>query len=406
MKKYAWLIYIISCFFIGFLFTYLVYIGLWTRLMDGFRSIPIWLYILWLPVVFYVTLTMHELGHLIAFRIQGVKIRALYLTIFVFYKNDKGWHFTIKPKLWVLFGGMVIPDLPQIKSDEDMDHITHVFARSLIAAPYVTISVMILSVMSFLLVWIFGSGSFCFGLLTIFMMYTVLLSSLYIYTFKLNTKHLYGDFVAYKKIKEDPLFRFAEIYQYQSFSLDVDDNVTYLYEHAKRLIESQDKLKHHLFMIMTLMAYLEGVMHHELSPSTIIDEKLSTLPVRSLASTEEGLTLLYMLAEYHYHQQRVDIAYAFVEKAQKHAGKKLPELLKNYLYKRTEHVLHIAYHDAFLSLDENLYIGQAWLFEAIEDPYDILRKTHEQLPFQVYVCDIPVDNISGYDIKKDVNDDI
>ncbi len=389
MKKYAWLIYIVSCFIIGFVFTYLVYIGLWARLIDGFRDVPIWLYFIGAIFVFYMTLTLHEFGHIIAFKVQGIHIRALYLTIFVFYKDEKGWHFTIRPKLWILFGGLVVPDLPQVKNDKDMKYVSTAFSKSLMTAPIVTISVMGLMILVFFIVWLFGSGSFGFGLLTISMIYTVILSSIYIYTFKLNTKNIYGDLVAYRKMKEDPFFQFTEIYQYQSFSLSVDRENKYFYEKACQLLTDVPRFKHDIFIIVTIMAYLEGVIHLQQPISADIDAKLSKLPINQFTKSVEGLTLVYELAEYYYCRGLVEKAYHLVNQAKHHAGKHVPMALKNYMLKRAEHVMHITYHDDFLADKKNIYIGQAWLFEPISDPYDDLIKQHEKLPFQVYVCEMP-----------------
>ncbi len=389
MKKYAWLIYLISCFILGFVFTFLVYIGLWSTLIDGFRSVPIWLYFVLVPVVFYVTLTIHEMGHLIAFVIQGVKIRALYLTIFVFYKDNKGWHVTIKPKLWVLFGGLVVPDLPPIQDKEDMKRLSRIFSIALITAPIVTIAFMSISIISFLLVWILGSGTLGFGILTVSTIYITLLSILYIYTFGLNTKHLYGDFVAYRKMKEDPLFQFAQLYQYQTFALHEDKQATCLYEQATTLIENQHKLKHNLFLMMTLSAYLEGVIHEHQSTSKKIDKLLLNIPIRRYSQSPEGLSLVYLLAEYYYVKSDVKKAYHLIEKANQYAGKQIPKKLSLYLYNRAQHIMHIKYHRSFLNNHDNIYIGHAWLFEVLEDPYEAAKKEHKKLPFKAYVCHIP-----------------
>lgn len=389
MKKYAWLIYLLGCFFLGALFTFLVYLGLWQRLISSFQSVSIWFYILLLPLAFYVTLTLHELGHLIAFRVQGIKIRALYLTIFVFFKDQKGWHVRVVPKLWVLFGGLVVPDLDEIHSDDDLKDVSNKFAKSLIAAPIVTISFMGITILAFLLTWMFSQGGLGFGLLTIFMIYTVLLSALYIYTFGLNTKQLYGDFVAYRKIKEDELFQFVELYQYQSFSLSHHEDQPYFYQKARHLIEKQSSIKINMFMIVTLMTYMEGVIHHKEPLSDKIDDMINHLSLHQLVKSEEGLTLIYTLIEYHYVKGDVEKAYQLLDRADKTVSKKIPLKLKLYLKKRCEHVIHHTYHETFLNNDENLYIGQAWLFEVLENPYDSLRKSHEPLPYQVYQCLIP-----------------
>ena len=53
---------------------------------------------------------------------------------------------------------------------------------------------------------IFSSNYTWVGFITVFNFYTILLSSLYIYTFSLSNQLFYGDFVAYKKMKAESLF--------------------------------------------------------------------------------------------------------------------------------------------------------------------------------------------------------
>src|SRR5690554_1605505 len=154
-------------------------------------------------LVFYITLIFHELGHFIAFKVQKIKLRALYITIFVFYKTKEGWRFTIKPKLWVLFGGLVVPDLELIEDDKTYHEIAKKFAISLITAPIVTISLLGFTIIMFILTVIFSTNSLWIGTISIMTFYVILLSALYIYTFKLSNQNFYGDFVAYKKMKDD-----------------------------------------------------------------------------------------------------------------------------------------------------------------------------------------------------------
>ena len=389
MKKFRFLIFLLICFVIGFVFTFLVYMGLWSSFIASLNRIPVWMYFLMIPLVFYITLTCHELGHLIAFRVQGVPIRALYLTIFVFYKDKKGWHFTVKPKLWILFGGLVIPDLPQVKNDEQFTTLRRIFARALIAAPIVTISLLAISVISFILTWLFGAPSYWFGILSIFTIYTILLSSLYIYTFKLNTKHMYGDFVAYRKMNEDELFQFVQMTQYIALSLQADEDHTYLYHKAQTLIEKQSRIKYQMFLMITVMTYLEGVIDHQYPISEKIDQMLKKIPTAQFARSEEGLTLLYMVSAYHYQLGRVEESYQLFNKITKKASKRIPEAFRTYLKYKYEHKLNMKNHHAYLANNDNIYIGQNWLFEVIEDPYESAKKDHNQLPFQLYVCDVP-----------------
>ena len=155
MKKRRWIYLPIIVFLIGCIYTILIYNGIWFKLTSGLKSLSLIGYLLWFIFAFYFTLTLHELGHFLAFYFQKVKLRAIYLTIFVFYKNEKGWHFTIKPKLWILFGGLVVPDLGEIRNEEEYKSLSSKFSKSLIAAPIVTISLLVITLITFVLLMLF-----------------------------------------------------------------------------------------------------------------------------------------------------------------------------------------------------------------------------------------------------------
>ena len=139
MKKMKLIYYLIIAFVWGYLFTAMVYNGMWSNFLIGLRALKWWIYPLGFMASFILSLTIHELGHFFTFLFQGVKLRALYILIFVFYKSARGWRMTVRPKLWVLLGGLVVPDIDDITDDKRYDEIIRKFAIALIAAPIVTI---------------------------------------------------------------------------------------------------------------------------------------------------------------------------------------------------------------------------------------------------------------------------
>lgn len=388
MKKFRWSYLLIFVFLIGCFYTTLIYSGVWFKLTSGLKSLSVIGYFLWFIFAFYFTLALHELGHFIAFHVQKVKLRALYLTIFVFYKDEKRWHFTIKPKLWVLFGGLVVPDLGEIKSEEDYQILSSKFRKSLIAAPIVTISVMALSIIIFVILMIFGTNVHLNGIMSINALYITLISILYIYTFKLSNQMFYGDFVAYRKMKEDPVFELAQINQYTMFSsVDSEETIRFIWEKSRDTIKNLP-LSTSMFYTMIITNYIDGLLKMNYEFDLEIEEKLRHLNLNSLCKSEQGLNLAYDLCFYDYKKGHVDQAYQRFDRIQNKIGKKLDEKMVLYLKNKTLHIMHREDHTEFLSNKENLYIGQAWIFEVLIDPYEMLSAYHQQLLYVEYSCPV------------------
>lgn len=166
MKKWRWLLLLLFAFVIGFIFSLLVYNGYWYRFVDGLKTLSWYDFPLWLFLTFMITLTIHELGHLITMVIQGVKIRALYLYMVLIYRTPKGWRIKLKPKLWYLLGGFVVPDLGVIEDDDTYQNIVTKFAQSLRAGPIVTIIFLLVSIVTFLMSITFGWNESLVGILS------------------------------------------------------------------------------------------------------------------------------------------------------------------------------------------------------------------------------------------------
>jgi hypothetical protein len=384
LKKYKILILILSSFMIGFISVLLVYEGILDKFTSGLASIHFLLYILFFILTFYITLTIHELGHFLSFYFQKIGLRAIYLTIFIFYKTKSGWKFAVKPKLWFLFGGLVVPDLGEIKSDEDYEEVSKKFANSLITAPIVTISFLILMIITFILTFIFSNNYQFLGVITIFTFYTILLSSLYIYTFSLSNQMFYGDFVAYKKMKNDLVFRLAQITQYQMFTLK-DSTETNLYMFNKiRLALIDINITQNLFHTMLLIHYLDGIIRENYPIDLTIDMKLRRLNIRPYLKKEEGLTLAYDLSNYFYKIKDVKKAYQLFDIIQQVNFEKLDQKMIEYYKRKNMHIMHIEYQDEFLANKENIYVGNNFIFEALIDPFEEIEKYHEKLEFVQY----------------------
>ncbi len=392
MKKFKFLIWLLCAFFIGAIYAALIYQGIWTKWGNGLSSLPIYMYFVWLIVVFYVSLTLHELGHLLSFVFQGVKIRALYITMFIFYKTDKGWRFKINPKLWVLLGGLVVPDLEVIDSDEVFEKIKKKFSNALIAAPIVTIVLWVVTLISFILVLLYSNHLFLIGSMTMITIYLTLLTLLYVHTFRLSNPLFYGDFVAYNKMKEDPIFQAAQIGQYTMFSLKPSKETdTYFFHQATSLIKKTSIHKNISHMAL-IQIYLEGVIYDDMPFDHQVDIKIQRFPVNQYLHSEQSIVLLHDICLYYYKLNRPDKAYQLYLMIKDRAGKKVnPEIL-NFLNQRLEHVMHIAYHEETLKQGKKYLLGNMWIFDSLLDIDDIFHQMTKKLPFVVYETNVHFDD--------------
>lgn len=385
------LIFILVSFMVGVGFTALTYHGLWLKITTGLQATTFLGFLLVLVLMFYLTLTIHELAHLIAFRLQGVGIRALYLTIFVFHRTQKGWRFSVKPKLWVLFGGLVVPDLQPIEHEEAYQGVIKRFANALMAAPLATLVFAFLSLVVFIIVLATSTQAFLIGYLFVATLVILFLSALYTWTFFLSNEMFYGDIVAYRKIKQDPVFQLIQINQYTMFShhdhATTDD---FLWQKTIELI-GQTPLNHSLFHTMLVNAYLEGIIYQGRAIDEAADARINRLAIHPYLYKEQGLQTAYELVCYHYVKKEACKAILLYQDIERRASRRLPEKLKTYLSKKTAHLIHLADHSVFLADHDNTYIGQYWIFDVLLDPYALLEQMHQPLTF--VECSSPVSHL-------------
>ena len=93
---------------------------------------------IWFLFAYFISVLLHELTHLIAFRVKGIKVKALLVLFFVVFLDDHKWRIKLNFKLLKLGGGMVIPQITSIKEDKTYYKIADGISTSLIAAPIFT----------------------------------------------------------------------------------------------------------------------------------------------------------------------------------------------------------------------------------------------------------------------------
>jgi len=390
---------IISYFYLGFF-----QFSNWLNFSDTQSSLSILDYLLWFFITFYLSLTIHELGHFFSFVFQKVKLRALYITIFVFHKTIKGWRFAIKPKLIVLLGGLVVPDFGDVKNEEEYNKVVNKFSKALIAAPIVTICFLTITIITFILLIVLIPNTPWLGISFMIMLFAIPINLLFIYSFTLSNPMFYGDFVAYKKIKTDPIFALSMIIQYSIFTLiDSEESDHYLWEKSRNILKDI-QITSSQFHTMILLNYIDGVIRREESFDQTIDIKINRIPVRKYLKNEQGLNLVYDIACYHYFNGNVDRAYQLYEDVQKLRSDKLDEKMLNYYKNKYMHILNIEYQDQFLANQDNYYIGNNWIFDILVNPYEMLSAHHEKMTFKEYSTPVQFEEIEVINEEEQKSD--
>ncbi|MBU1142244.1 MAG: site-2 protease family protein [Firmicutes bacterium] len=356
----------------------------WLGFNDVRSSLTFLDYLLWFFLTFYISLTIHELGHFFSFVFQQVKLRALYITIFIFHKTEKGWRFRIKPKLIVLLGGLVVPDFGDVKDENEYQKIVKKFSRALIAAPIVTITFLSVTIVSFILAVLFVPQSEFMGIIYLLAFYAIPINLLFIYSFTLSNPMFFGDFVAYKKMRTDQTFALAMITQYSMFTLsDSKESDHFIWEKSRDTLKGLP-ISSSQFHTMILLSYIDGVIRRDEPLDHTIDIKINRIPIRKYLKDELGLSLIYDIASYHYFNSNVEKAYKLFDDIQKLVSTKLDSKMLNYNKMKYMHILHLEYQDSFLSNKDNYFIGNNWIFDVLVDPYELLQAHHEKLPFREY----------------------
>lgn len=154
--------------------------------------------------LFLIEMIIHELGHCIVFAIHGINIKAVLFFLFAFINEDGRWK--IKLCSWKQFfmGGMVVPQLPNIKSEEEYQKVRMIYARELLGGPIATI---FFTIVGAAICFIIGRmeksiKTECMLLAGLTLVFGI---AILISTMKKSTSDL-GDWKAYQLMKEDSLW--------------------------------------------------------------------------------------------------------------------------------------------------------------------------------------------------------
>ena len=136
-----------------------------------------------ITIVFFISVLLHELAHLIAYRIRGIHIKIFHYLIFTTDDQKVSIHFNLLP-LGIF--GLVIPD---IKLDAaSQPKIRNAIACSLISAPILHVLIMLVCIILFVL------HHFCYFAYIAAVQFIMFMSCF------LENQNVYGDIIAFIKI--------------------------------------------------------------------------------------------------------------------------------------------------------------------------------------------------------------
>lgn len=365
MKKYGFLIYLLSVLTLGILTTQLFHSGYIGSLFGGFFSVPFYMHFAYFFVAYFISVLLHELTHLIAFKVRGISIKALIVLCFVIFKHDYKWRFKINLKLLLLGGGMVMPDLKPIEDDLHYYKVSKSIQTSLIAAPIFTI-ILGASIVITNLFFLYNIGDF-----TVFSFYMLFFTVIFTLASNIATDLMYGDFKAFDKFKKDPLFKLSIVTQYVSHLTDY--HLELLTNHIVKYPVS-DFPNELLPVIQTLFEY-QVFESTTLNPSLLERAKFiqsNPFLLKRFMRKEIYIPLAQYVIYYLDKSNETDMALSLFDTFKLYMSQlKLDDLTKTYLIKQTAHVLKIEDNSAYLNQTKHISPSRfSFIFSSLPDFYD------------------------------------
>jgi hypothetical protein len=236
MKKFLVIAFLLAFgFIVGFGFSFLEdnnVILAFTRSFSHFK----WYYIILVIIlVFALNITVHEMGHLIIFVLNKVKIRGFVILFVkvVFYKEKKPKIF-FDFSLLKLLGGFVVPNVSTI-DEAKYNKLRKVFSKSLLFGPLSSIIFTITTFVIFVLLFAFKIDNASNSIMFVVFIETLLICLLVIRASRVSMNNIYGDFVANKKILNDDAFYTITLLSYQQLSDSYDFDI-FLFNKLEHLL--------------------------------------------------------------------------------------------------------------------------------------------------------------------------
>lgn len=332
-----------------------------------FIAPPAYLTIMILVITYIVVIGIHELGHFISFVRNGIKMRALFITIFlIIYENHK-WRLKIRPNNITAFGGIAIPEVMPVKDEEQFKRLQQAYARAILAGPITSIIAWLVLSLAIVPMIILGQNIYINSILIIFMLSITGTTLLIIIASLLKNEIAVGDFPAYSLAKNDRFFLAMQLYQYVLFSSNPETNRrknTFLKGIiCEGLVEKLKKEDTHIFTVNIidafLVEYLAGFSELPKVVSDYIDFFLKNPELIRQSKASEAVQLLrfHIIGWLYRDENTRDRAMGLYDEIMAEMGRKTP--VQKYLIKQIEHIMGIADNSKYLENINNIRTSSA-----------------------------------------------
>ena len=352
---------------------------------------------LFLPIVvlvYFLAVAVHEAGHFSGFEKNGIRMRAIFVTVFLLIRESDGWKLKVRPNSVTLLGGVAIPDLPVVKDREHFKRLQRAYARAVLDGPIASVlfcfAVLLLTMPFFFL----STDGMVRRILSVVAFSVIAITVLLLIGCMMKTETVIGDFPAYRLCKSDSSFVAMQLYQYAAFSSDPE-----LVRRKNRFLKElmledlKTKYRQRNFRVFTLntidifvMEYLTGVS--EELPETVREYVrtllLSPVVRKKIPHSEVGIALWF-------HMIRL---LSLRQKTWENALEEYRFLMDNingsdpvnrYLTRQIEHVLGLADHSEFLKEKKNIRVSsvhglwrnfEGYYMDEIKLNHDAIEQSH------------------------------
>jgi|SRR5690625_3803170 len=371
---------------IGLLFSFLIHNGYMYKLTSGLKIIKWYLYPLIILFVFFLVILIHELGHLFSFLLNGIKIRAIFVLIFVLMKDPKGkWKFKVDFSNIKLIGGIVVPNLDNITDEKLLNKNRRSFEKALIAGPNISIFYFVVSFLSFIIFWFLTSYNLLIALLFINFIITTLMTTLIILSSRLNTNELYGDYVARRLFKENDTFALLQLIQYLGFSLkDTEKSYEFLFNYLTNFYQLK-KLSYNFFDLILTTNYLNLYLSNDnFKNNESIDKVIKFYNINRLSRSKHGLELAYLISSTYYKNNNLVKAFEVFNLISINRNNYVDKKQQEFLKKQYAHYINLEDNNEYFINNIDFINDELFILKPLFDIDEIIKDFNKTLEFKKY----------------------
>ncbi|MFZ5986255.1 MAG: site-2 protease family protein [Bacillota bacterium] len=334
-----------------------------------FTALPSYFTVIIFILTYFIAISVHELTHFIVFKFGNIEMRALFLTIFLFIKENGAWRFRIKPNAVTAIGGIAIPDTPSIENEEKFKTVQKAFANAIIAAPIASILFFLITMLLSLPTYFMDVNEYLKSFIFTFDASLFIISLFLVLSCFIKSEVAIGDFPAYKMAKEDDFFTAIQLYQYMAFSSEPED----IRKNSGFLSDKINNYLHKEYDDKSLNIFTLSIVDYDLTLFLAGEEDKLTQPVKDyIEYFSDNVEILLT----HKHKEVSKsllfhiVCYLSLDESTRQKARNLFEIIMsktkqrtkviNYFAKQAEHLLRIKDNSLFLNNKKNIRTSSAW----------------------------------------------